>query len=268
MTRQRDESMDLEQLQHLLSGSRRPSARREFRDRLRSQFVSETVFEHAPQDVRTSRLRSLRTAGLAVSMAALLLFLGWNFNQGPAWKLTTSSGDGTVEVDGRSIALDPPANLARLLKPGSRVRLPEGSQLDLELPGIAVAQIAGGSDIRLPGRPGRWLGRVMSASLEAGEIRIATGPAFAGIRFEIVTPEARAVVTGTTLAVFRQPDASCVCVLEGQVAMLGGATDTVRAGFRRSVYRDGRAPLLEPIRPMETMKLTMLRDQAAKALER
>ena len=77
------------------------------------------------------------------------------------------------------------------------------------------------------------------------------------------------MVKGTTLAVFRLPDASCVCVFEGEVAMLGGGhDDTVDAGTRRTVYRDGRPPLLEPIRPMETMKLSMLRDQAAQALER
>jgi hypothetical protein len=43
---------------------------------------------------------------------------------------------------------------------------------------------------------------------------------------------------------------------------------TVYAGFRRSVFRDGRAPRVEPIRPMETMKLTMLRAQAKQELGR
>jgi hypothetical protein len=45
--------------------------------------------------------------------------------------------------------------------------------------------------------------------------------------------------------------------------MVGVASaDTVWAGLRRSVYRDGRAPKVEPILPMETMKLTMLRAKA------
>lgn len=263
------EPMDLERLQRLLSRLSRPAARPEFRDRLRRQFVLGPKPERASRWWSTPHSRPLPRAVLTASTAALLLFLGWQFNAGPAWKLTAISGSGMVQVDGRRVAFDSPANVARALKPGSRVWLPEGTQLDLELPGTAVLQIVGGSSVRLPGSPGRWLGRRMTASLETGEIRISTGPGFQGIRFDVLTPEVRAVVTGTTLAVFRQPDASCVCVFEGDVAMFGGADDdTVHAGYRRSVYRDGRAALLEPILPMETMKLTMLRDQASQALRR
>jgi hypothetical protein len=168
-----------------------------------------------------------------------------------------------VAIDGQPTLLGTPEAIARRVHPGAVVVLPADAQLDIQLPGIVAIQIVGGSRVILPGSPGRWFGRSMVGSLEAGEVRITTGPAFGGCRLEVVTPEVRAIVTGTTLAVLRQPDASCVCVLEGQVAMVGVASaDTVWAGLRRSVYRDGRAPKVEPILPMETMKLTMLRAKA------
>jgi hypothetical protein len=265
----RHEPMHLERLQRSLSRLSRPAARPEFRDRLRRQFVRGPVPERASAWGSMPHLSPLSLAALTATTAALMLFLGWQLNAGPTWKITAISGHEIVRVDGRPVASDSPAKVARALKPGSRVWLPEGTQLDLELPGVAVIQIVGGSSARLPGSPGRWLGRSMKASIETGEIRISTGPAFQGIRFDVRTPEVRAVVTGTTLAVLRQRDASCVCVLEGEVAMLGGTDDgTVHAGYRRSVYRDGSAALLEPIRPMEAMKLTMLRDQASQALTR
>jgi ferric-dicitrate binding protein FerR (iron transport regulator) len=172
-----------------------------------------------------------------------------------------------VQIDGRPTSLNAPAEIARRLHSGARVLLPADAQLDLRLPEMAVIQLVGGSHATLPSRPGRWFARSMVASLDAGEIRISAGPAFRGARLEVVTPEARAIVTGTTLAVLRQADASCVCVLEGRVSMIqDGSTATVYAGFRRSVFRDGSGPRVEPIRPMETMKLTMLRAQAEQAL--
>lgn len=230
-----------------------------FRARLRSQFVLGTIA--AP---RSRRLGPPLVLGLASAAAAAALLVVAILASGPAWELSAVSGTGVVRIDGVPVALSSPAGLAVRLRPGARVELPADAQLDLVLPGIAVMQITGGSRAALPGGPGRWITRPMTASLDLGEIRISTGPRFAGARLIVATPEMRALVEGTTLAVLRDHEASCVCVLEGRVAMIGGGTtDTVRAGFRRSLYRGGNPPLLEPIRPMEAMKLSMLRELGA-----
>jgi ferric-dicitrate binding protein FerR (iron transport regulator) len=207
--------------------------------------------------------------GAASAAAAAALVIIWLFNPGPAWRISAVTGTGMARIDGAPVSLLDRGTLADRLRPGAEVVLPADAQLDLELPGLALMQITGGTRAVLPGSPGRWLGRALTASLGSGEIRIATGPGFAGTRMSVATPEMRAVVTGTTLAVLRDSSASCVCVLEGRVTQTaGGAADTVGAGFRRSVFRDGGRPLLEPIRPMETMKLGMLRDLAEHALAR
>ena len=267
MTDRRKMSAYLESAQRSLSRLPRRAADRKFRERLRSQFVRDAIPGRARSVPHTWwSTRWGRTAMAAASAAAVLAFV-WLLNTGPAWELTGSSGSGVVQIDGRPTPLNAPAEIARRLHAGADVLLPAGAQLDLNLPGIAVIQLVGGSHATLPGRPGRWFARSMAASLDTGEIRISTGPTFRGTQLEVVTPEARAIVTGTTLAVLRQADSSCVCVFEGRVSMINHAsTATVQAGFRRSVFRDGRAPRVEPIRPMEIMKLTMLRTQAEQVL--
>ncbi len=265
----RRESERGETVRRSLSNLPGPPIRPAFRDRLRAEFILGAVPGRRLLGTHVVRVSNWKWAASAAAIAALLLVIAVQGNRGPEWELSGVSGEGTAEIDGRPTPLAAPESVARRLHSGAEVVLPAGAQVELRLPGIAAIQIVGGSRAFLPGSPGRWFGRAMAARLEAGELRITTGPAFSGNRLVVVTPEVQAIVTGTTLAVLRQPDASCVCVLEGQVAMLGKASaDTVRAGFRRTVYRDGRAPLVEPILPMETMKLTMLREQAGQALRR
>ncbi len=247
----------------------RPAADPMFRASLRAAFVTGTIPErHVPpllRLVRNTRFRVFAGATTIAAAAAVVTAL-W-LNPGPAWQVLGTSGAGALVIDGRPVALESYAEIEPLLRAGARITLPADSQLDLALPGIARVQIVGGSEVVLPASPGRWHGRAVVGSLAAGELRITTGPRFHGTRLAIETPETRVVVTGTTLAVFRLPDASCVCVLEGKVSMSGAGAhlETVRAGFRQVVYRDGRAPLVEPIRPMEAMKLEMLRAQAEAA---
>lgn len=245
----------------------RVSAGEEFRTRLREEFVSGT-FRHGRGS--GSAARPFVTTMLATAAAACVIALATAFlNTGPAWRVASVTGTGELRVDGRPVTLIALGSHAARLRPGATLEVPDSAQVDLELPGLALLQVVGGSKATVPGSPGRWFARTMAFSLERGEARGSTGPGFAGTRFIITTPEAQARIAGTTFAVIRNRDASCVCVLEGGVAMITGAsTDTVRAGFRRSVFRDGRPPLLEAILPMETMKLTMLRAQAEQRLRR
>lgn len=255
---------DLDALRARLSRIPRRGAPSEFRTRLRSQFVLDAI----PGPASRRRSWSGLSLGAASTAAAAALIL-WLFNPGPAWRFSAVTGTGMARIDGAPVPLHDHGMLADRLRPGAEIVLPADAQLDLELPGLVLIQITGGTRTVVPGSPGRWLGRAVTTSLGYGELRIATSPRFAGTRMAVVTPEIRAVVTGTTLAVLRDSSASCVCVFEGRVTMTGGgATDTVRAGSRRSVFRQGGAPLVEPIRPMEAMKLDRLRGLAERALAR
>lgn len=254
---------DPKSVQRLLQGLARPAADPEFRSALRSTFSRRLEPERRVHPaLRVLRARASRWAAAAAAALIAAAFL----NSGPAWQVRGILGTGPIRVDGRVVSPGSPDGVARALHAGARIELPSEAQLDLELPGIAIFQLVGGSRVVLPASPGRWIARAVIGSLEAGEVRVTTGPRFPGSGLTIETPEVRAVVTGTTFAVLRLDAASCVCVYEGAVVMHGpsSARDTVRAGFRRSVFRDGRPPLLEPILPMETMKLRMLHEGAGR----
>ncbi|MGH7726727.1 MAG: FecR domain-containing protein [Candidatus Eiseniibacteriota bacterium] len=260
--------VELAALQIALRRMPRRAAPPEFHALLRTRFVRDEIPARAPRERAIRRRLAVGAVAAVCGIAATLLLVAGPLNLGAAWKLSAVTGTGTAIIDGHPVPLGAPDALANRLHSGAEVVLPPEAQLDLELPGLALMQITGGTRATVPGRPGRWFGRSVTTSLTAGELRISTGPAFAGTRLTVVTPQARAVVAGTTLAVLCNRDTSCVCVFEGRVAMIGGVSDTVQAGFRRTVFLHSRPPLLEPIRPMEAMKLGMLREAAHRTLGR
>ena len=247
-----------------------PRAEPAYRARLRSGFVSGRLSAPARVLRPAWHARPLVRFGLAPLAAAAALVAVTTLNRGPAWRIASSSGDGIAVVDGRPVPMGHAEDFAALLGPGSRVRIPEGSQLEILSPGGLMIQIAPGSDFTVPKPPARWFGRGTTAELRAGELRIMTGPAFHGARLAVVTPETRVEVTGTTLAVIREPAGTCVCVLEGKVAVgsPGGAKVEVVEGRRRFVFADGRPSEEAEMRPAEHEALPEFRDSRRALLER
>ncbi len=210
----------------------------------------------------TARLAALRWAALPLAAAAALAAAS-ALNQGPPLTLRARIGEGVVVVDGVPVPMADAAQLARRLRPGARVRVPDGARIELVSEGQLAIQLAGGTDVALPGVPGRWFRRVARAEVRGGELRIATGARFHGARLEIETPEAAVTVTGTTLAVICEPTGTCVCVLDGRVAVSrkGESLVVVPAGWRRYVYNDNRAPEMNGMRPDEHDQLGEFRDR-------
>lgn len=241
-----------------------------WRERLRREFVSGAI----EPPVRASRPVSITGhpafRWLAAPVAAAALFaVASVLNQGPAWRLVAFEGDGIAVVDGRPVPATDAAALERLMRPGARVRVPEGTALEVAGGGALAIQVTPGTEVVLPRAPGRWWGRAVRSDLLHGEIRVTSGPGFRGARLAVVTPEARVEITGTTLAVICEPAGTCVCVLEGRV-MVGpkdGALEPVEHGMRRFVFKDGRPVEVAPMRDMERVKLGMFRDQRRPMLE-
>jgi hypothetical protein len=195
--------------------------------------------------------------------AASLVLVAVGLNRGPSWQLSASSGAGIAIIDRVPISMNHTQDLSVALRPGAVVQVPDDGELELMAPGNLVIQITGGTEAVLPGTPGRWFGREIAAELHRGELRITTGARFHGARLAIATPEAAVEVTGTTLAVIREPQGTCVCVLDGHV-MVGPKRQPmagVDAGRRRFVFTDGRPPEAADMRPVERVKLGLFRDQ-------
>ncbi len=194
----------------------------------------------------------------AAAAAAVVVVLG--LGRAPDWQVVGATPGGTLRLGDERIALTDTRRLRARLTRGGSFTL-EGGRLWLRAPGTLAIEVAPGTVATLPPPPSRWFGRAMRARVASGELRITTGPRFHGATLRVTTPEARVEVTGTTLAVIREPHCTCVCVYEGRV-MVGaaqGAMQEVTGGDRRTLFSDGRPSEHAAMRDGERPELARLR---------
>ncbi|MBK8232520.1 MAG: FecR domain-containing protein [Candidatus Eisenbacteria bacterium] len=217
------------------------------------------------------RVALAAAAVLIAVVAGRALIVGNSREPALAWSVRQTTGTGALMVNGRP---QPP-----LLKAGDEVRFEGEGMADLICEGHLAIQLPTDGACTLPAfrPPARagWRGltggrpQTAQASVLAGEVRFVTGAQFPGNHLRLSTRAAELEVTGTTFAVILNAESTCVCVLEGAVKLQprAGAQSQSRAGWRveagtrRSVAVDG-GTRIEPILPMERMKLEMLRDTA------
>lgn len=232
-----------------------PEARPEFRERLRAAFSSGTIGAPSRRVVPLpSRLGPGLRRFVAVAAAGVAVVVALNnLNEGPRWTIAARHGDGVAIVDGRPVPLAHDAELRRVIRPGARIELPAGAELELVSAGVMALELSHGADVTVPVPPGRWFRRTSGAEARRGELRITTGARFHGAVLRIATLEAQVEVTGTTLAVICEPEGTCVCVLEGTVKVgeKAGPMVEVKGGMRRYVFNDARDPVTAVMRPEE-----------------
>jgi ferric-dicitrate binding protein FerR (iron transport regulator) len=236
-----------------------PQADPDFRARLKSQFVAGDIpageFSSAAVPAALSaksprpRATWLGWSGLAAAAVLAAVFLGFNRLPGPEY--LGSNGVGQVTVNGQLMDIDDTAALGASLKPGSRVQVGEGGSLDILYPGSFALRLGEGSDLVLPGRPGRWTGRRTEAEMAYGEVSVRTGPDLQGGQLVIRTAESRAVIEGTLVSVYRNKELTCVCLFEGSASVTTETADLgpVPPGKRWVLFSDGSEPQLLDIVP-------------------
>jgi len=264
MNQQENPSLTPEQKQArtLLASLPIPSASPQFRERLKREFVAGTVRspERAAATIPWYRTPGFAPLGIVAAAAILVLAFGLA-NRGPAWKLYSPVSGGTLIVDGTPVGLDSIESLDPYLKPGSRISIEDPVDVTLICSNQLILQLAPGSEITLPDRPGRWFDRTVRASVLRGRVRVTTGDRFAGARLVVETPEASVEILGTTVSVILESFGTCVCVFEGHVSAAPSGTEpvAVEAGTRRVIFNDGRPPEVIDIRPDEFERLRVLR---------
>ena len=239
-----------------------------FRERLRVGFVSGRIgARRVPESpvawprrpgIRRWAIGRLALAPLAVAALIVVVVLA---DRGPGWSVLATTGEGMAVLDGSTVPLALRAGLERRLRPGARLTVPPGGEIELASAAGLVVQVTAGTEFTLPATPGRWFHRRVVGEVQHGEIRVTTGSAFRGARLRVETPEVAVEVTGTTLAVICEPVGTCVCVYDGEVRVgaRGAGLEGVPTGRRRFVFNDGRPPETADIRPMENQKLGMFR---------
>jgi ferric-dicitrate binding protein FerR (iron transport regulator) len=251
-----------------------------YRARLKRDFVSGAIEVTGVKGHRRARpvggpgrrvhLRPAAWAMASLAAAAALAVVFGALNRGPQWFVTAARGDGTVRIEGETVAVDDRDAMRRLLVPGAEVETGPNAELDICSNGVLALQLAPGTRMTLPPPLPRWMGREGEMYVRAGELRVTTGSKFSGARLSILSPAAAVEVTGTTFAVIIEDAGTCVCVYEG-TAVVGrvgpggtpsGSADMlpVNAGRRRFVYKDQRPPEMNGMREEERDKLALFRE--------
>lgn len=252
------ENMDLtpeqQRIQASLRGLGEVRADDAFRARLREQFVSGELAADsgaAAEVVTLPRRRPRRAWAMAalpaIAAVLVIIFLG---GRDVVWQLEDVRGTGIMSVNGHEVKADERSAVAGLIGSGARIAVPAGVEVDVVLGKILVMGVAGPADFTLPDSP-QEEPYLYQATIHEGEFRVKTGPRFPGREVLLLTTEGRVEITGTTVAVFKDTDVTCVCVLEG-TALIGKDSehlDAVSAGMRKVMFGDGREPMIIPIEP-------------------
>lgn len=271
-----DRSPEAERARLAVASLETPPADRAFRSALKASFANgaiEATAEQRPRTVATRRVSWWRppvltwaAAPLAMAALAIALVLG---DRGPRWEVVAASGTGIAIVDDRPVPMNHLDDLRLRVHAGSRIRVPEDGTLEIASRGNLALHVAPGTDMTVPGSPGRWFQRAVRGAIRSGEMRITSGSRFHGASLTIASPETQVLVTGTTLAVIREPQGTCVCVLEGTVRVGNeGAMVEVPRGERRFVFNDGRPPETAAIRETEIAPLGAFHEKCAALLRR
>ncbi len=235
-----------------------------FRARLKEAFTSGGISAERPVASRRPAGRASRfPLGLAAAAAVLVAFAFLAaFNPGPQWRVAQiQDAHGSVLINGEPVPADDLESLNEALVGGATLEWSGEGDLELVSPGQVALGIASGTRMTLPAPPPRWFLRQSEGRVEAGTIRLTSGPRFHGAHLWIETPQARVEMTGTTFAVIQEPMGTCVCVLEGAVHVRAGAHDMgmIPAGQRQVVFADGSPTERAEMRPIEKVKLGAMR---------
>lgn len=225
-------------------------AREAFREGLKKDFVQGTIEEpdrHGSVAPGRRRVAIRWAAALVPLAAALLVYLGL----GPALRVVSVEGEGTLRIGTTQVELSDRAGLQRALEAESLIEVPEGSRLGLLFEDILLFEATSGTRMTLPPTPHRWWQRDLAFEIQSGEVLIETGPEFAGRELRVRTPEGLIVVTGTLLSIERSAGGTCVCVIEGvaQVGRDAKSLHPVPPGQRRVMLVDGSAKVSEIVPP-------------------
>ncbi len=253
MSDRRNNEFTAEEQQALTALRRLPRARASepARTRARSAFLAVAA---QPRKAVRRRSRWAALAAAAVLGALALLMIG----RQPAeqWVVLDILEPGGVRVDGRTVQVGDRITSGDL-------RTVQGSELELQLGEKLRFRMLAGTELSLPAAPGRWFDRERVLRLSSGEIYGTTSDRPLDFPLEFATDELSARLTGTTFAVFRTLEASCVCLWEGGITVTpaaGGKSVVLEPLQRIWIYKDGRPHAIMPLSDMETMKLQMMQD--------
>ncbi len=241
-----------EALENELSKLPLPAARDAFREQLWLRFVGEAESRPNRVPVQLQALSSARSGqmpvapagpsrpprrrwplavGLPAALLIALLGVAWLLREpAPRLRLTLSAPDAsaTVEVDGQLVTV--PHLIPFDLPVGSERVITRDQAIWLRLADRVLLECPPGTDLGVLHMPAEQDSSPrFELVLFAGMARVVTGPAFAGSKLSITTPDASLEVVGTQFVVEIRPDGTCVCCREGSVRVAPRGSEAFEA---------------------------------------
>ena len=221
-----------------------------FRARLKREFIDGTISAPAvPRDEPRARTMPRWWWILVPAAAAVLLFVLFLPGPAPTWVVQRVHGEGQVEIEGATLATGEPDLVARALRSGGRVRVPDGVSLDLRLDDLMLLALVAGTDATVPAPPGPDAEGPLIAEVHAGDFMVKTGPGFPGTELHILTTEGRTEIVGSVVAVYQGDGYTCVCVLKG-TARVGADEEhleEITQGMLKIMFGDGSPAIVADI---------------------
>jgi ferric-dicitrate binding protein FerR (iron transport regulator) len=217
----------------------------------------------------TSSPPRLRRLWPLVAAAAVIVLLLWGRDGREPQAWTVRGGEGRVNLGGNEYALIAPSGLDSALRGGGRLQVGKDSALALGLAQDLVIELLNEAQIELPSREDLEFGGPIELRVQWGELRVITGPTFVDRSLIVTTPDARVETLGTVFSVVCDSAVTCVCVLEGRIAVGADKTtmDQVPAGQRKVLFRDRRPPLLTESAPEHSSGLEGFRKKYGPTLD-
>jgi ferric-dicitrate binding protein FerR (iron transport regulator) len=205
----------------------------------------------------TRRSRRWLAIPLAAALVAVMLVAGWyGLQPRSQWFVTDVVSPAGIVAEAPALATGAEVE-AGLVITGAE------SELELQLGQELRFRMLPSSQIQLPAPPARWFGQPRTLRLEQGEIYGTTGGQELSFLLQFETLEVTAQLAGTTFAVFRTDEGSCVCLWTGGIVVTprdSGQAVALEPETKFYVYTDGRPNEVQPIDDMERMKLSMMHE--------
>lgn len=222
-----------------------------FREKLHERFVSGRLVPSARAQRGGRRtpywVRWAAIPAAAAAVVALVFFL----NRDAGWSIQPMSERGAIRVAGQPVDASVRGALARRLKPGVAVETGDDGHVELLADGVLLVEVMPASALTVPNARRSAGHDALAFGVTRGEVRLMTGPRFAGSDLEVTTPEGTVRITGTTVAIDRDDNGTCVCVMHG-TAMVGtraGDMEPVPSGMRKVMPAGGAHAYITRIEP-------------------
>lgn len=256
------------ELEQALRAVMRPVARTEFKNRLRERFVARMravegempdrqalaeaaavrrSFEAEPALVPSPGRRAGRRGWGVLLAAASIALIGWIvWPRRSGWQVLDGlQAQATVSVDGQALGSADREHLEHLLASAHDIES-GASSLRLRYGDLCVLELAPDTRIALSAFESASPDQPMRIDTRSGAVRVCTSSKFSGSKMLVATPEFEVTVVGTSFAVDIVPEGSCVCCLNGSVAIqsvrVGESGRTIESGKMCLVYRDPVPP--------------------------